>query len=48
MLLSGIAYKLGYQLGKTYAQAKTTLKAIWQCWCNPPHSDSLVMELLGY
>lgn len=47
MSLSGLAYKIGYKLGKTYAKIKHTIKAAWQCWCNPPQNDSLVMELLA-
>lgn len=46
MSLPEIAYKLGYELGKTYAKIKQTIKAVWQCWCNPPQNDSLAMELL--
>ncbi|MDJ0553372.1 MAG: hypothetical protein QNJ68_02810 [Microcoleaceae cyanobacterium MO_207.B10] len=47
MSLSKLAYKLGYQLGKAYAKIKHTIKLAWQCWCNPPQTDSFAMELLA-
>lgn len=49
MSLSKLAYKIGYQIGKTYTQIKHKIQTIWQCWCNPPQTEdfALAMEILA-